>query len=84
MIKLLPNSNSEQKIITEPQSIAKAFADHFSLFLTLLVVQKLRTTLSTLVLISKTFRTSVILMLSALSVISFRQNQAAQMRCPIL
>jgi hypothetical protein len=41
----------ETKIITEPQFITEAFAHHFPLFLTLLVVKKLRTTLTTLVMI---------------------------------
>jgi hypothetical protein len=51
MIKLLPNSNSEQKLLRSRNLLQKHLQAIFPLFLTLLLVQKLRTTLTTLVLI---------------------------------
>jgi hypothetical protein len=51
MIKLLPNSNSEQKLLRSRNLLQKHLQTIFPLFLTLLIVQKLRTTLTTLVLI---------------------------------
>jgi hypothetical protein len=48
---LLPNSTSEQKLLRSRNLLQKHLQTIFPLLLTLLVVQKLSTTLSTLVLI---------------------------------